>query len=395
MKKVVAAIFASLALAAFGLSAYLRPEPIRVLEFNEMTPTREPDIPFTEVTVKEEALTRAFYYQRLENEEEQQSYKEIYSGISAQAERITCHEADGDRVFKLFEYVLQDHPEIFWCDGEVKISIHSGLDPYTELQISYNYTKEQRAEKQAVIDRAVTEILAGIDAKAGDYEKILYVYDYIVKNVGYDEKAPDNQNIYSVFGNRASVCAGYSKALQYLLARLDVFATYVTGTSMGGPHAWNLVRCNDYYYYVDVTWGDPVFQSEGHTVPGAETYVSYDYLLTNQTELEKTHTFDELALMPECNRLDENYYVKNGMYLQTYDPAKARAQMNADIDKKKALTVFKFNSAELYQRAYREIIDDLLPQAARRLGELYRSGNVRYYYMDDADLNKVTIFWQY
>ena len=62
---------------------------------------------------------------------------------------------------------------------------------------------------------------------------------------------------------RQSVCAGYSKATQYLLEQLGVFCTYVTGkTTEGGNHAWNLVKCNGDYYYVDTTWGDPVFQQE-------------------------------------------------------------------------------------------------------------------------------------
>ena len=118
-------------------------------------------------------------------------------------------------------------------------------------------------------------------------KKILYVYEKIVDEVDYDESAPDNQNIYSIFVNRQSVCAGYSKATQYLLEQLGVFCTYVTGkTTEGGNHAWNLVKCNGDYYYVDTTWEIrcfsrkkariyPRIQIKKQTLPGINN-ISYD-----------------------------------------------------------------------------------------------------------------------
>ena len=38
-------------------------------------------------------------------------------------------------------------------------------------------------------------------------------------------------SIYSVLVNGESVCAGYARTTQYLLERLNVFCTYVTGTA--------------------------------------------------------------------------------------------------------------------------------------------------------------------
>ena len=75
---------------------------------------------------------------------------------------------------------------------------------------------------------------------------------------------PDDQNIYSVFVNQRSVCAGYSKATQYLSGEAGRLLYLCDRRKQEGnqSHAWNLVLCEGDYYYVDTTWGDPVFQSE-------------------------------------------------------------------------------------------------------------------------------------
>ena len=152
---------------------------------------------------------------------------------------------------------------------------------------------------QTEITQVAAKWLAGLDADADEYQKILYVYEKIVDEVDYDESAPDNQNIYSIFVNRQSVCAGYSKATQYLLEQLGVFCTYVTGkTTEGGNHAWNLVKCNGDYYYVDTTWGDPVFQQE----EGED--ISQDTNQETDTSGNKTNiSYDTCAVMiHSCSR---------------------------------------------------------------------------------------------
>ena len=58
-----------------------------------------------------------------------------------------------------------------------------------------------------------------------------YIYEYLVNNVQYVEEAPDNQNIYSALVGKATVCAGYAKANQYLLNRMGIYCTYVIGTA--------------------------------------------------------------------------------------------------------------------------------------------------------------------
>ena len=80
-------------------------------------------------------------------------------------------------------------------------------------------TDAERMDMQAQIDETVSQILAGIDAQAPDYDKAKYVFDYLASNVAYSTGAPDNQNIISVFVNGETVCQGYAAATQYLLEK--------------------------------------------------------------------------------------------------------------------------------------------------------------------------------
>ncbi len=354
-----------------------------------------PGIDYQEVTT-EENVAVSYYYSKL-SEDERQIYSEILSGINSNTEEIYLHGDDADLANKILQYVLRDHPELFWCDGSATATSYTGINSYTVMKVNYQYDENARSTMQSQIDGAVAECLAGISQDASDYEKILYVYEYIIRSVEYNMDASDNQNIYSVFVGKESVCAGYSKATQYLLNKLGIFCTYVIGTAGDDnqAHAWNLVQCNGEYYYVDTTWGDPTFLAEEGEQVAAEEKISYDYMLCDDTELFKNHTPDAAVELPSCTHMDYNYYVVNGDYYTSYDAAVILQKMNDVIAVGGSSTVIKFASCELYTAARESIFQETIPQAAENLANLYGIYEVKYQYLDEADLNKITIYWQY
>ncbi len=68
-------------------------------------------------------------------------------------------------------------------------------------------------QRKALIEAAVEPIIGGISAEASDYDKVKYVYVTVIINTDYNLNASDNQNIYSVFVNKSSVCQGYAKGI--------------------------------------------------------------------------------------------------------------------------------------------------------------------------------------
>lgn len=230
---------------------------------------------------------------------------------------------DEEDVDRIFQCVLIDHPELFYVEGYSYTKYTRG-DRTTAFEFSGTYsvdleTARARAEE---IESAAAEILSGLEENADQYTRVKYVYDTIIRNTDYDLTAPDNQNIYSVFVNRRSVCQGYAKATQYLLNRLGVECTLVLGTvDTGEGHAWNLVRVDGSYYYVDTTWGDASYRMEGS---GEEEeadmpQINYDYLNVTTAELLKTHSLGDGIPLPVCIATSANYYYREGAMFSSYD----------------------------------------------------------------------------
>lgn len=381
-----------IALAAGAVTAG-RALPRLLLAVGETVSTAaRPQAEFPELTVSVEEVDGNFYYQQL-NEKEQQIYREILQAVQGMEERAAIHAGEDDDAGKVYEFLLYDRPELFWCDGSSRMTVYN---EYTEIRPGYTCTKTEKNQKQQEIAQAAEECLSGIEADASEYEKIKYVFEYLVRSVDYDEKAPDNQNIYSALAGKKSVCAGYSRAAQYLLGKMGIQCIYVTGNIKGqGPHAWNIVNCAGKYYQMDVTFGDPVFleAESGESVP--HNSVNYDYLCCTDEVLSADHIQDDFVSYPACSSDDLDYYKMNGMYYESFDSDEILADMNESIYQGKDSFVCKFSDSSVYDQARDEIIDYLIPRAAGNLAGVYGLSRVRYTYIDDGTHRRISVFWDY
>ena len=347
---------------------------------------------FPELTVTIEEVEGDFYYQQLA-EEEQTVYRELLQGVQDMEECILLHAGRDDQPAKVYEYLLYDRPELFWCDGSSRMTVY---DSYTEFYPGYTCTAQVREQRQAEIDAAAEECISGTDAGASEYERIKYVFEYIVNTVDYDENAPDNQNIYSALVGESSVCAGYSRTAQYLLGKLGIEAIYVVGSVEGqGAHAWNIVSYDGKYHQIDVTFADPVFYSveSGEKLP--ENVINYDFLCCTDQEIAADHVQSSEVPYPVCDRDDLNYYRLNGMYYDSFDAQILLSAMNSSIYAGEEMFVCKFSDAGVYGQAREVLINDLFPKVAQNLASAYGLSSVKYTYVEDEEHYKVTVFWNY
>ena len=305
------------------------------------------------------------------NAEEQLLYVDMVQILSNMAENIEIRmpqeegRTDTEIIGRVFQCVMDDHPEFFYTDGYTYTRYTEGNAEGKLIRITFsgNYTmspaKRKRCEEK--IDDYTRQVLADVAAEASEYEKVKYVYEYVILHTDYKQDAKENQNICSVFLYGESVCQGYAKAVQYLLQRMGLQAALVTGSvEEGEGHAWNLVRVDGAYYYVDATWGDASYEMSGEKTEDASVRtpkINYDYLCVTTEQLEKTHVIDSVVTMPCCTAVEANYYQQEDAYFTGYDREHIRRLFERAYERGDEIVTLKCSDSTAYEEVRRMLLD--------------------------------------
>ena len=120
------------------------------------------------------------------------------------------------------------------------------------------------------------------------YEQEKAIHDHMVLHCQYalDHKidgklSNDVWNYDGVFVYGQAVCQGYALAFKLCMDILGIESRVILGRTPEGKHAWNAVQLDGEWYYVDVTWDDPVPDEEGRVI--------YNYFNVPQWWIEQEH----------------------------------------------------------------------------------------------------------
>lgn len=334
-----------------------------------------------------------YYFNQIPSEENE-IYRELYERLKNSEDKATLYaQVPTDLFWDAYYAVLADHPEFFWVGSNIQVSEAALTGKVVSYEISSTVAPDEREAMRAQLEAAADACIAGIGADAGDYEKIKYVYEYLINTTDYVPGSVSDQNIQSALLYHSSVCAGYARAFQYILHRMGLFCTYVTGkTSEGGDHAWNIVRMGDQYYNVDVTWGDPVFV--GDSQGSAYSAMNYNYLCVTDAELSRTHTSDVTIPLPACTDDSYNYYRLNGMYYETFDYDRIHQALMDCVYAGRPYISLKFARYEDYERAVYELFSNgLISDAAGYLMQINQTSSWNYTYHTEDSFCLITIYF--
>ena len=179
--------------------------------------------------------------------------QEEFEAIIDDAYKETSAGTEGDYLRENVEY------QNISLSGQIRNGVY-----YYKFSFSTEYLTTAEEEEE------VTTLLKGIYGELNltgksDVEKVRTIYDYITTHVEYDYSHLNDTSYHPQFTARAclvdgkAVCKGFSLLLYRMLKDQGIDCRIVSGNAVSddqvsGSHAWNIVKLEDVYFYLDSTW---------------------------------------------------------------------------------------------------------------------------------------------
>lgn len=294
-----------------------------------------------------------YVYKQLPSDEKQ-LYANIVEAAKSFKSKVAVPEGlSVNQTIKTYVNVINQEPELFWLPRAIPVNING------YLSIKYVYTADQAAEIQTALDKNVKTILNTVDQYKSTFSKIKVIYDWVVLNSNFSTSdSEDTCSIKNGLTKGADLqCAGYARTMQYLFDLAGIRSVVIIGKNPEGTtHAWNKVYCDNGYYVIDATWGDPINEHN-------EDYIRYNYFLVPDAWVKNDHLnpntyfrsngvtihlFDE----PACTKTSANYYKVYNKEFSSYKDAMAgmKAELAANIKTGTVATTIRVTSKDIWDK---------------------------------------------
>lgn len=256
-----------------------------------------------------------YYYTQLSGNSKK-AYERIFNAIKSFEPSVSlkglnlCY----DDVYHISQMVGFENPQLFWLDGrsyEADGYMIGDVFIVDNFYLKYLRTPEEAAKIAPQLDKKAQKIVAEAQKEGSEFLCVKYLHDYIKDNTTYDYYAADYSN--GALGNHAdevllegkAVCAGYARALDYLLQTAGIPSFGIVGETPAGQHMWNKVKLGNSWYNIDSTWDDT-------------TDNTYRYFCLTDSKFGKDH-FSRTQLPLSAAKADSTEYsYYNGMGLTVY-----------------------------------------------------------------------------
>ncbi len=267
-----------------------------------------------------------------DSEESNSRFENLY-----QFEPITVEDedikVDSISLIKALRAVLADNPDMFWLSENITYNLD---DTYKyKIYLFSKLSNDEQKSSLKKLNEKVNKILSSVPKNTSEYEKEIFINNYMVNNCKYDHDStkpgkttehPAHTSYACIVDNKA-VCDGYSKAAQILFCGMGIECYTILGDAKESKynnihHLWNIIKINGNWYHLDITNN------------GDDKLTRYSYFNLNDNMIEKTHVISPLYqeeksdsfnynyFIPKCNSKEFNYIERNALKITSKEDLK-------------------------------------------------------------------------
>ena len=334
-------------------------------------------------TYEEQHVTRGIKYDQL-TQNEKIAYDQMCIGLLKHDDNIEISsEINRDSLCRIYEAILTTEEKSMYDPmRRYSCSYIEDTGQITKVVPVYSYNEEEEKNIKAEIEAAADKVINMIDYQMTDVDKVRFFHDYIIKNCTYysdilkysDEEIEgimdesNYDNAYGVLVEHKAVCEGYARAFRYLCQKAGIACELISGSGRGEQHMWNIVCLENQWYHIDLTWDDPVTNSNYDY-----NNISYSYFNINDDEINNDHIIDETFFKyPECTSDEANYF-------KYYDMIASDTEKAAEILKREIINL-NGDEGVLYIKArsyntYKQIISYLFDNNQEGISRIFVEAN--------------------
>ncbi len=284
------------------------------------------------------------------NEREKKAYINICNNIKVHPKYIRIPELSNKEFNNVFFSVKNDNPDILCFSDSCNMISFMNM---SFLQMEYIHDTVTCDNMMTELNEITDSVISEMKAET-QFDKELYIHDYIVENCIYGE-AINSSNAYGCLIDRKAVCSGYSRAAMLLLLKAGIESNVISGTGITAndekiSHMWNVVWIDNEPYHLDVTWDDPVSESDD--------FVSHLFFNLTNKQISVDHI--DLSFNIQSENISYNYFIKQNLLFYDFDKNTANIiaeKLYENILNNKNYIEFMFFDEKSYSSAVDKLIN--------------------------------------
>ncbi|MDD4125801.1 MAG: hypothetical protein PHW77_08790 [Eubacteriales bacterium] len=144
--------------------------------------------------------------------------------------------------------VVKKNPQLFYFEGKGNTAVRNGK--VVILSPTYMYTKSSIPSMKTAFKKYENAILAQSDKAWSDFEKALFVFEYLTREYIYNKDSVYD-DAYNLMKNKTGSSLAYAKLAHCLFLKLGIEVEYANS----GAYFFNAVKINGKWYYFDSAQG--------------------------------------------------------------------------------------------------------------------------------------------